>query len=176
MSIFRMLINYSKWVIDDTILDRFSSIAIPRRRFFGCSSITHFKKSASRGFEPTRDFDGLFTGLSRWWVPLRHRRGCGLRVSASRWFATGRVAVLFSALRAASGSSTLRTTSDTIDYTTHYLKIEASSTTRRPTSRSWQKHGPSPEPPRVASLALSLHRVGPDVHRGAVLPRRCTSI
>ena len=84
MSIFRMLSNYSKWVIDDTILDSFSSIAIPRRRFFGCSSITHFKKSASRGFEPTRDFDGLFTGLSRWWIPLRHRRGCGLRGCATR--------------------------------------------------------------------------------------------
>ena len=36
-------------------------------------------KSASRGFEPTRDFGRLFTGSSRWYIPLRHGRGCGLR-------------------------------------------------------------------------------------------------
>ena len=36
-------------------------------------------KSASRGFEPTRDFDRRVTGLSRWLKPLRHGRGCGLK-------------------------------------------------------------------------------------------------
>ena len=45
----------------------------------------HFRKSASRGFEPTRDFSGPFTGSSRWWVPLRHRRGCGLRECRTWW-------------------------------------------------------------------------------------------
>ena len=39
-STFWMLYNTSKWGILDSILDRFQSIAIPRRRFFGCSSIT----------------------------------------------------------------------------------------------------------------------------------------
>ena len=36
-------------------------------------------KSASREFEPTRDFDRPVTGLSRWLKPLRHGRGCGLK-------------------------------------------------------------------------------------------------
>ena len=39
----------------------------------------HFRKSASRGFEPTRDFGVLVTGFRQWWLPLRQRRGCGLR-------------------------------------------------------------------------------------------------
>ena len=38
-----------------------------------------FRKSASRGFEPTRDFGVPFTGFRQWWLPLRQRRGCGLR-------------------------------------------------------------------------------------------------
>ena len=38
-----------------------------------------FWKSASRGFEPTRDFGRLFTGMRQWWLPLRHGRGCGLK-------------------------------------------------------------------------------------------------
>ena len=42
-------------------------------------SVVDFRKSASRGFEPTRDFGVLFTGFRQWWLPLRQRRGCGLR-------------------------------------------------------------------------------------------------
>ena len=42
-------------------------------------SVLDFRKSASRGFEPTRDFGVLFTGFRQWWLPLRQRRGCGLR-------------------------------------------------------------------------------------------------
>ena len=41
--------------------------------------VFHFRKSASRGFEPTRDFGVLVTGFRQWWLPLRQRRGCGLR-------------------------------------------------------------------------------------------------
>ena len=40
-------------------------------------------KSASRGFEPTRDFDRSVTGMSRWVIPLRHGRGCGFK--GVRW-------------------------------------------------------------------------------------------
>ena len=47
-----------------------------------------FRKSASRGFEPTRDFGCPFPGLRQWWLPLRHNRGCGLRVATSRTCAT----------------------------------------------------------------------------------------
>ena len=49
-----------------------------------------FRKSASRGFEPTLDFGCPFPGLRQWWLPLRHNRGCGLRVATSRRCPTGR--------------------------------------------------------------------------------------
>ena len=47
-------------------------------RYF-LTGLEDFRKSASRGFEPTRDFGVLFTGFRQWWLPLRQRRGCGLR-------------------------------------------------------------------------------------------------
>ena len=49
--------------------------------------VRHGSKSASRGFPGIRTHARLrpsFPGMRQWCLPLRHGRGCGLRVCGSR--------------------------------------------------------------------------------------------